>query len=158
MKRYLLMSLCLGLLASCGSKSDNKNENPIVQSEEELGLTSQSECGRADEIRGGNYTYRWIKAKNGDLQRFIIQKSVKTIQYDEARAGGIFKGQTPYEYVASNKKIVFKTTTKSLKLTFPKVPLGSIEDVRSGKQYVVAVLSYDDGSGFQDKFLCEIKE
>lgn len=159
MKRYLFLSLCLGLLTSCGSKTE-KNDDKLerMQLDEDLGLTTRSECGRAEEIRGSNYVYRWIKAKRGDLQRMVIQQDTKTIVYDEARAGGAFHSQSPYEYVAAGKKLVFKTTTKDLKLSFPKIPFGTIENVRSGKQYVVAVLTYADGSGFFDKFLCEMQQ
>jgi hypothetical protein len=159
MKRYIFFCLCLGLLTSCGSKSDkNEDKKVYLHQDEELGLTSQSECGRAEEIQGSNYVYRWIKANNGDLQRMIIQKDKKTILYDEARAGGTFSGEAAYEYVAAGKKLVFKTTTKDLKLSFPRIPFGTIENVSSGKQYVVTVLTYADGSGFFDKFLCEMQE
>ena len=159
MKRYLLLSLCLGLLTSCGSKKEKKEDKvDFLNQSEELGLTSHSECGRAQEVRGSNYVFRWIKAKNGDLQRMVIEKDTKTIVYDEARAGGAFHGEAPYEYVAAGKKLVFKTTSKDLKLSFPRIPFGTIENVPSGKQYVITVLTYADGSGFFDKFLCEMQE
>ena len=156
MKQYIVLSLCLGLLASCGSKSGDSDKKVLTLNEEQLGLTSHSECGRAEEVRGSNYVYRWIKAKEGDLQRFIIQNDVKKIQYDEASTSGTIKGEATYKFVPEGKKIVFRTTSKSLKLTFPQIPMGTIENVPSGRQYVIGILTYDDGSGYFDKFLCEV--
>lgn len=147
---FFLMLVFFAL--SCGNKSGNKKDHKVSQREEILGIGTKSECNRAKLLQGSNGVFQWVKAAPGDLQNFVIDMKGKKIIYQEATNNGFLGGASSYSY--QSHVFYFKTKSKNLKLTFPVKPTGIIENDPLGKDYVVSVLTYHDGSGFQDAFLC----
>lgn len=149
MKVLLCAVICL-MATSCGGKG--KSSSPAQQEEQYPEISAVSECGRVKEVRGSNSVFQWIKAAPGDLQKIVINTDAKTISYDEATAGADFKGETTFNYQPG--KFFFKTKSKNLLLSFPERASGLIENDLLGKEYTVSILTYNDGSGFHDPFLC----
>ncbi|MBA2406291.1 MAG: hypothetical protein H0V66_16055 [Bdellovibrionales bacterium] len=151
---WIMLTLCLFSLVACGSDKSKSQNGSGTQNETRLGLGAQPECGRAKEIHGSNSMFQWTKAEVGNLQKIVISTATKTIDYSEARADSYLEDTSPYRYIENEKNFYFKTLTKSLKLSFPSRPLASISGDESKKEYVVSILSYDDGSGLRAYFLC----
>lgn len=147
--KNLVLSLATLLLFSCGEKS--KNSRPAHE-EERIGVLTKSECKRAEEVRGSNGIYHWIQAGAGDLQRIMLHMDTKTIDYDEVTQEAPIQNSVPF--IQKQSSLYFKTTSKSLKLKFTPNRFGMIENDIRGKEYVVGLLSYDDGSGYSIPFLC----
>ena len=159
-KRVIMMNifsifLCLIFALACGRNKNQATQEENVQNEKKVGIGIHSECGRAKEIQGSNSLYNWTKAEIGNLQKIIISTESNTIDYSEARADSYLEDTSIYRYFPEGNKFFFKTTTKSLKLSFSdSIPLGTIEDDQTKKEYKVGILTYDDNSGFRAIFLC----
>lgn len=151
MNRLLFLTLAL-LITSCQKQDQNSSPQSM---EEGIGLSEVSECGRVKEIYGSNNLYQWEKAQVGDLQQITVHRATQSIRYVEARTGGVLRGESRYRF--SRDSLFFKTTTKSLKLTFPEISFGIIDADGSDEEYKVGILNYHDGSGTRAFFLCQMK-
>jgi hypothetical protein len=149
-----MKSLCLlllSLLCACGTKeSKNHNEVNVAEAEEVIGLHSSTECGRVIELQGQNNIFNWTNAEIGNLQKIIIRTNNKTVTYLEAKDAGFLESDASYKI--SERRLFFKTQSKSLVFTFPESGTGSIENAPG--EYLIGYLTYDDGSGYLAKFLC----
>lgn len=148
--RFIMCAVLCVVACSCGGKG--KNSNSSRQEEQYPAISAISECSRAKEVRGSNSVFQLVKASPGDLQSIVINSHNKTISYREATAGEDLKGETKFTY--KPRKFFFKTRSKNLLLSFPDRATGLIENDLMGKEYVVSILTYNDGSGFHDPFLC----
>lgn len=136
------------LLSSCGKDSNSKH-NKSQDEMAKLGIGTTSKCMRAELVRGTNSQFSWQHAAIGNLQEINVSLAEKSVGYVESREPESFHNKTFFTQVQNS--LFFKTTTKSLKLTFHS-ETGYIENDLT--EYVVANLTYDDNSGYLAKFLC----
>lgn len=148
--RSFLGLLLFFLFTGCGAKSDSKKSSAVI--DKQVGISAISECKRATDVIGSPFLYEWETAPLDHLQSVIVDTEAKIIKYVEAKETDFFEGEAAYRF--ENREFFFRTTSKSLKLSFPAGKTGRIKNQDGNKEYIVSYLAYDDGSGYKAYFLC----